>query len=40
MSEVLGKKIDANLNWKIHVHDIVSKLNRANSVLSKTFRNW
>ena len=28
-------KIDKNLNWKIHIHDLVSKLNRANAVLVK-----
>ena len=31
----LGIKIDENLNWKIHVRDISSKLNRANAVLGK-----
>ena len=31
----LGIKIDENLNWKIHIHDLPSKLNWANSVLSK-----
>ena len=31
----LGIKIDENLDWKIHIHDLASKLNRANSVLSK-----
>ena len=31
----LGIKNDENLNWKIHIHDLASKLNRANSVLSK-----
>ena len=31
----LGIKIDESPNWKTHVHDLASKLNRANSVLSK-----
>ena len=31
----LGIKIDENLNWKIHIHDLASKLNRANAVLAK-----
>ena len=31
----LGVKIDENLNWKIHIHDLASKLNGVNSVLSK-----
>ena len=31
----LGIKIDENLNWKIHIHDFASKLNRANAVLAK-----
>ena len=31
----LGIIIDENLNWKTHVHYLASKLNRANSVLSK-----
>ena len=31
----LGIKIDESPNWKAHVHDLASKLNRANSVLSK-----
>ena len=31
----LGIKIDENLNWKIHLHDLASKLNRANAVLAK-----
>ena len=30
----LGIKIDENLNWKQHIHDIVIKLNRANALLS------
>ena len=25
-------KIDENFNWKIHIHDLASKLNRANAV--------
>ena len=29
----LGIKIDENLNWKQHIHDIVIKLNRANALL-------
>ena len=29
----LGIKIDENLNWKQHIHDIAIKLNRANSLL-------
>ena len=28
----LGIKIDENLNWKQHIHDIAVKLNRANAV--------
>ena len=28
-------KIDKNLNWKIHIHDLASILNRANAVLTK-----
>ena len=31
----LGIKIDENLNWKIHIHDLTSKLNRANAILAK-----
>ena len=31
----LGIKIDENLNWKIHMHDLTSKLNRAKAVLAK-----
>ena len=30
----LGIKIDENLNWKEHIHDIAIKLNRANALLS------
>ena len=29
----LGIKIDENLNWKQHIHDIAIKLNRANALL-------
>ena len=29
----LGLKIDLNLNWKYHIHDIDTKLNRANALL-------
>ena len=31
----LGMKIDENLNWKIHLDHVPSKLNRANAVLAK-----
>ena len=31
----LGIKIDENLNWEIHIHDLASKLNRTNAVLGK-----
>ena len=31
----LGTKINENSSWKFHVHDLTSKLNRANAVLSK-----
>ena len=31
----LGIKIDENLNWKMHIQDLTSKLNRANAVLAK-----
>ena len=31
----LGIKIDENLKWKIDIHDLASKLNRANAVLEK-----
>ena len=34
----LGIKIDEILNWKIHIHDLASKLNRANAVLAKLRR--
>ena len=30
----LGIKINENLNWKQHIHDITIKLNRANALLS------
>ena len=29
----LGIKIDENLNWKQHIHDIARKVNRANALL-------
>ena len=29
-----GIKIDANLKWKQHIHDITIKLDRANALLS------
>ena len=35
----LGIKIDKNLNWKQHIHDIAIKLNRANALLF-TIRNY
>ena len=35
----LGIKIDENLSWKQHIHDILIKLNRANALLS-IFRNY
>ena len=35
----LGVKIDENLNWKDHIHDIARRLNRANALLFKT-RNY
>ena len=31
----LGMEVDENLNWKIHIHDLNSKLNIANVVLAK-----
>ena len=31
----LEMKIGKNLNWKIHIHDIASKLNGANAILAK-----
>ena len=34
-----GIKIDENLNWKQHIHDIAVKLNRANALLF-TIRNY
>ena len=30
----LGIKTDENLNWKIHIHDLTSKLNQTNEVLA------
>ena len=35
----LGVKIDENLNWKNHIHDIATKLNRYNTLLYK-IRNY
>ena len=35
----LGIKIDENLNWKQHIHDITIKLNRVNALLF-TIRNY
>ena len=35
----LGIKIDENLNWKQHIHDITVKLNTANALLF-TIRNY
>ena len=31
----LRKNIFENFNWKSHIHDLTSELNRANSVLAK-----
>ena len=31
----LGIRIDENLNWKVHMHDLASKSNRANAILAK-----
>ena len=31
----LGIKSDENLNWKVYIHDLASKLNRANVILAK-----
>ena len=31
----VGVKIDENLNWKDHIHNIATKLNRANAILFK-----
>ena len=31
----LDIQIAENLNWKIYIHDLISKLNRASAVLSK-----
>ena len=38
----LGVTIDENLNWKDHIHDIATRLNRANALLFKikTFVNF
>ena len=33
--QYLGITIDGNLNWKVHVNDIASKLIRGNAILSK-----
>ena len=38
-AKYLGVKIDANLNWKQHIHDIAIRLDRANALLS-TIRNY
>ena len=38
-AKYLGLKIDENLNWKEQTHDIVTKLNRANTLLYK-IRNY
>ena len=35
----LDVKIDENLNWKDHIHDIATRLNRANALLFK-IRNY
>ena len=35
----LGVKIDENLDWEDHIHDIATKLNRANALLFK-IRNY
>ena len=35
----LGIKIDENLSWKQHIHDIAIKLKRANALLL-TIRNY
>ena len=35
----LGVKIDENLNWKYYIHNIATKLNRANGPLFK-IRNY
>ena len=35
----LGVKIDENLNWHHHIHDLAAKLNRANAFLFK-IRNY
>ena len=36
----LGVKIDTNLNWEYHVHDLSIKLNRANALLFKMRKCW
>ena len=38
-TKYLGVKIDENLNWKDHTHDLATKLNRANALLFK-IRNY
>ena len=35
-TKFLGVKIDANLNWKCHINDLISKLNRHSAVIYKT----
>ena len=35
----LGVKIDTNLTWQYHVHDISIKMNRANVLLFKMKKN-
>ena len=35
----LSVKIDENLNWKDHIHNIATRLNRANALLFK-IRNY
>ena len=36
----LGVKIDENLSWKDHIHDIATKLNRANALLFRNYVNF
>ena len=36
----LGIKIDRNLNWKIHIHDLTSKLQRANNTVLAKLRHF